>query len=443
MEVSFYLKRPSPRKSKEDTRDDLTKRSKNRTVIFARVCYNNHKLKFYTDESIDPRFWNSETQRAKQTSKFREHPEFNRRLDNIASDIRTAFRNYQNENNGLIPAPEAFKQILNRDIKKLDELNEKKLSFMGFFEEIIRRSKEGIRLHHKTGKPITPNTLKTYVTTFKHLKEYQDIKKRKLDFQTVDLDFYIDYTEHLTKSLTLSANTIGKHIQIIKLIMNEATENGLNTNLSYKGKRFITIREESDSIYLEQSEIDELSRIDLSHDQKLDKVRDLFLIGCYTGLRYSDYSVLESKHFKNGYIEIKQTKTGHSISIPIHKKVSEIIEKYNGDLPRSISNQKTNEYLKAIGEKTESLKAKVEKNITKGGMNTTEVYQKWELLTTHTARRSFATNQFLAGVPSLTIMAITGHKTEKSFLRYIKLTSKEHAKLMKLHWDKENTLKAI
>lgn len=434
MEVSFYLKRPESKR---------VSKTSSRTVVFARICYKKIKLKFYTNENIDPSFWNPETQRAKQTSKFPEYPEFNRRLDNIASDIRSHFRNYLNENNGVFPTPDVFKDILNREIKKTNIEDARILTFLGFFENIINRSKTGARLHPLTGKPISPNTLKTYVTTYKHLINFQTLRNKPITFAAINLEFYEDYTEYLIKTLKLSTNTVGKHIQIIKLIMNEATERGINTNLSYKGKRFTTVRENSDSIYLTQDEIDQISQLDLSKDLKLDKVRDLFLIGCYTGLRYSDYSVLEPKHFSKGFIEIKQTKTGSTVVIPIHRKVKQIIEKYKNQLPKSISNQKTNEYLKELGMKVPLLNVKFSKAITKGGSAVTEIFQKWELLTTHTARRSFATNQYLSGVPNVTIMAITGHKTEKSFLKYIKLTSKEHAKLMKLHWDSENQMKAI
>ena len=107
-------------------------------------------------------------------------------------------------------------------------------------------------------------------------------------------------------------------------------------------------------------------------------------------------------------------------------------------MPPAISNQKTNEYLKEIGEQIKSLKVVVSKTLTKGGLKVTTNYKKWELLTTHSGRRSFATNEYLNGTPSITIMAITGHKTEKAFLRYIKLTPNEHAKLLKLHWEKRD-----
>lgn len=225
--------------------------------------------------------------------------------------------------------------------------------------------------------------------------------------------------------------------------MNDATERGVNTNLSFKSKRFVTVREKSDSIYLKENEIKEIESLDLTNDTKLEKVRDLFLIGCYTGLRYSDYSILKPEQMKDGFIETTQIKTGEPVVIPIHPTVKRIIEKYNGILPASISNQNTNVYLKELGKKVNCLKNTFSKTITKGGLTITENFEKWELLCTHTARRSFASNEYLAGTPTLTIMAITGHKTEKAFLRYIKLTPNEHAKLLKLQWQKRFDLKAV
>ena len=139
----------------------------------------------------------------------------------------------------------------------------------------------------------------------------------------------------------------------------------------------------------------------------------------------------------------RDQQTGDGVVIPVHPAVNKIISKYNGELPRSISNQKTNQFLKEMAKKVEVLKTPVSISFTKGGLKLSETFEKWELITSHTARRSFATNEYLAGTPSLTIMAITGHKTEKAFLRYIKLTPNEHAKLLKQHWDKRNHLRAV
>lgn len=111
-----------------------------------------------------------------------------------------------------------------------------------------------------------------------------------------------------------------------------------------------------------------------------------------------------------------------------------IIDKYNGKLPNPISNQKFNQYLKEIAKKSASLSVRVSKTMVRSGKKVTIDYKKWELVSSHVARRSFATNAYLQGIPALTIMAITGHKTEKAFLRYIKLSSADHAKLLKEQW---------
>lgn len=129
--------------------------------------------------------------------------------------------------------------------------------------------------------------------------------------------------------------------------------------------------------------------------------------------------------------------------IPLHDVILKILNKNKGQLPKSISIQKNNEYLKDIGAKIPSLNAKFIKSITKEGFRQLTTFQKWEMVTSHTARRSFATNEYLAGTPTLTMMAITGHKTEKSFLRYIKLTSSEHTKLLKGHWEERKTKTAL
>jgi integrase len=185
-----------------------------------------------------------------------------------------------------------------------------------------------------------------------------------------------------------------------------------------------------------KEDLDELEKIDLSTHLKLERVRDLFLVGCYTGLRYSDYSILKPENIRAGLIEITQVKTKNLVVIPVHDAVNRIVAKYSGQLPKAVSNQKTNDYLKDVGERTACLQGEVVRFFTKEGKRQQTRHAKWELLTTHTARRSFATNEYLAGTPTLTIMAITGHRTEKAFLRYIKLVPSDDAKLLKDYWER-------
>ncbi|RYZ18216.1 MAG: site-specific integrase, partial [Chitinophagaceae bacterium] len=286
MTITFYLTRPEAAKE---------------TSIFARINYNGHRVKFYTPESIHPDHWNQSQQRAAKS--LREAPEFNQRIKNLKADIADVFRKWVNDNDGEFPTPETLKKELERAINKKEPEGEAPKSFLPFFQYIVDQSKTGGRMHHKTGQPINKNTLKTYVTTLKHLAAYQIRNRRKLEFASIDLDFYSDYTEYLMKVQKLATNSVGKHIQIIKLIMNEATERGINKNLKYKSKRFVTVRENSDSIYLTEAELKALEALDLDTD-RLRKVRDLFLVGAYTGLRYSDYSILAPEHIKGGFIEL-------------------------------------------------------------------------------------------------------------------------------------------
>lgn len=428
MTISFYLTRPE---AKVDT------------SIFARISYEGFQLKYYTPESINPKYWSKETKLARQTDKFKQYPEFNQRLKDWKTDVANVYRKWINDNGGIIPKPTTLKSVLNKELKGIEPEKEQKKNLFLFFEELIEQTKTGIRLQPSTGKPYSKATIQVYSNTLRRLKEFAALYRRKIDFETISIDFYTDFTKHLTKRLKLASNTIGKDIKTLKVVMNEATERGLNTNLQYKSRKFSVTSETTDAIYLTQKEVYELESLDLSDNKKLDNVRDLFLVGCYTGLRYSDYSILKPEQINDGFIETTQIKTGAPVVIPIHPSVEKILSKYNGMLPRSISNQKTNEYLKELGKLIPSLSASTSKTFTKGGMKVTQTFAKWEVLCSHTARRSFATNEYLAGTPTLTIMAITGHKTEKAFLRYIKLTPNEHAKLLKLHWQKRNSLQVV
>jgi integrase len=125
-------------------------------------------------------------------------------------------------------------------------------------------------------------------------------------------------------------------------------------------------------------------------------------------------------------IKIQTQKTGVIVVIPLHRYVKEIIDKYEGVPPQNISNQKMNGYLKELGQEAK-IKDGTLISLTKGGNRQSIVHEKWKLITTHTARRSFASNAYLAGVPAISLMKITGHHTEKSFLKYIKISQEDNA----------------
>ena len=404
--------------------------------------YNNQKLVYPSGLKINPKYWNEKEQTVKQTEKFKEHPEFNRLLRNLKASINNVFMCYQNDNANEIPSTTTLKNLLDIKLERVEVI---KYTFFGYFQKYINNLKNKSNI--KTGKSISKSTTGIYTNTKNILEEFQNTYKRRISFETIDMDFYHDLIDHLTTIKKHSTNTIGKIIKNIKVVLNDATENGINKNMTFKSKRFVAPSEESFSIYMNINELKEIENIDLSEHKKLDVARDLFLIGSWTGLRYSDYSNIKPENIdlKENRITIKPKKTKTTVVIPIHTVVLSILKKYNYVLPKSLSNQKTNDYLKELGEretkwtddkKTKCLHEIVTKVITKGGLELHTNMKKYELLCSHTARRSFATNQY-EKIPTISIMKITGHTTEKSFLKYIKITPDENAKILQTYWDKE------
>lgn len=162
--------------------------------------------------------------------------------------------------------------------------------------------------------------------------------------------------------------------------------------------------------------------------KKQQRIRDLFVVGCLTALRYSDYSTLTKDNFTADRIVKVTKKTGKKVILPIHDYVREIYKKYDGEISSGLSIQHFNRYVKLICKKV-GLTDPITFNYTKGGKFNTETKQKWELISSHTARRSAATNLYLTGrLKTFEIMSLTGHTTEKSFFKYIKVTSEDISK---------------
>ncbi len=405
MKVSFHLAR---------------KKAIGETAIIAVIRYGNERLNFSTGLSIVSKHWNTSTREIRPTKGI-SHLELNSSLTRKKNRIEEAFRRYRNDT-GNIPSKAALKQALDKEFDRSTFRKEPRKSFIEFFENIIRSSKEETRLQ-PNGKTISPATLKTYNTTLKHLKKFAVQKRGGLDFDNIDPDFYHDYVEFITKQMNLSPNVIGKDIQIIKLILREAFERHATDKRAFESKRFRLVREQPDTIYLTEEELQEISKIDLEDNRRLEVVRDLFLIGCYTGMRYSDYTNISKDQIDDDFnkMRYRQYKTGQLAVLPVKKEAKILIAKYIDRLPEINAlpevkfNNKTNAALKIIGKKCTQLQRNFSYKKTNGGLTTHVQHPKWERLSTHTARRTFATNEFKNGTSISLIMSATGHLTEKAF----------------------------
>lgn len=383
------------------------------------------RLFYYVGQGIMSAHWDKVKQRAKTTRTNPQYESLNASLDDYQKKVLTIYNTFELSGDTL--TLERFKKELDILTGKVKRTTAEKLTRLTLFEFI-----EDFIASRKANPEYSFRTIYKYDQAYTHLKAYQKYTKKKLDFDSIDLDFYERYTKYLY-SRNFTNNTVGKLVALLKVFLNAATEKGINKSLAFQSRKFSILKEEINNIYLSEREIDIIYQLDLSGNLKLDRVRDLFIIGCYTGLRFSDLCTLSAHHIihrdEHELLQVTTQKTSQSVAIPLHPYVKAIIIKYDGQIPKTMSNQKMNDYLKELGQLAD-LKESVSITKTRGGKRSDTVHEKWELITTHTARRSFATNAFKRSIPSISIMKITGHTTEKSFMKYIKITNEENAILM-------------
>jgi integrase len=425
MKVKFYLTRAN---------------SATATAIYLRISYKGLQTTWTSPHSVNPVNWNTQEQRAvvvKGCSLLKgEAQQLNLSLRDIEAQVNRFYMRYVEDNNNQFPTVEEIKSFLDGKYKSKSHKKEQ-VTLLSYFDEFVTRTKAGNRFQPKTGKPVCFDVGKHYGTTCEILKDFQQVYSRKIDFNTIDHDFYVAFRGYLTINRNLALNTIGDHIKRLKAVLNEATEKGLNTNLHFRSRSFAKPNEPTDNIYLTSQQVDAMAALDLSHDKQLEAIRDAFVIRCYNGIRFQDFEDLKAEQLANGRIKFTQSKTSNPVVIPIHPKAKPILARYNGAFPKSIDNARTNKLLKKIAAMIPALHVEVPDSITKGGQKITVNKPKWELVKTHTARRTFATNEYKArDIPDLAIMAITGHKSSESFKNYIKVTEDEHADMVESAWEK-------
>lgn len=319
------------------------------------------------------------------------------------------------------------------------------LSYIAHFIENAHNRKD-----KKTGRTLVYNNIQQYKATEKHLKEFASFEKKKdYAFSEINHDFYSRFVTYLQNPIqktdnrrkpiynedgspvlvkkAFTQNSVGKHIRILKTMLNEIKP--AEADIS----KFHVFTEDIDNIYLDESELQKLKEFDFSSTLYLDRVRDWFLLLAWTGSRFSDLEKLTQSDINDGFITFRQQKTNTKVVIPLHPVVLEILEKYKYTLPKPITNQRFNEYIKEV---CKLAGINTTETITKtiGGKISTVKFEKWQNVSSHTGRRSFCTNMYKRGLPTLMIMSISGHKSEKTFLKYIKVKQNEHAEMMKKAW---------
>lgn len=420
MRCNYYLRCPN---------------NKRRSAIYMSATYRGQRCIFFPGESIDTSQWiNDKKRRINKPKSIPENNALIGRLNRFEQLVRDTHDDLQKNTKGIVPAEELGKAVIEK-IKPSATSEDVPATIVDLFHILIEDTRNKKRLK-ADGGVMTEGTVETYEVTQNHFKNFQ-AKGRKV-YKVADLNQKLidNFSDYLNITLKMAFNGSGKYMKTFRTMMNYAKRKKLISVETLIDTKVTVTKETPDNIYLTDSDIADMMRLNTFASTLYETIRDYFVIGCKTGLRFSDYSKINNARIDNGFIYLSQKKTQGRVTIPVHPLVSQIIAKYpGGKLPKCPSNQVFNRYLKEIGKMLPSLNADFEKTITRSRVPDPHVYKKWQLLQTHTARRSFATNEYMAGTPTITIMAITGHKTDKSFRSYIKADSLQLAMSLRDNWQ--------
>lgn len=392
-------------------------KAENETLIYL-VLREGFRFKFSVREKVKPGDWNAEAQRMREARGL-PWRNFNQRLDliqNKCTDLVLILKN----NNRLTSA------ALNRELS-ISLGWETETGFVEYVKAFIAYEKEQGNFER----------IKSVQTMLHLLQKFSAETRAEISFQNITANFVDSFRAWLDKQTIetkdglkkgYSFNYVGRILMNLKRMYNYSFKEGLHGNdkplkIGRKG-------EDVYKIYLTEPEIDKIIAADLP--KYLRNARDHFIIGCYTGLRVGNFLKIDPDlniNLETGYIQAVCNKGGPRVLIPIHPRVKDIILR---GMPHTISEQKVNKYIKDVC-KAAGITDNVVWYRTEGGRRVEYVTPKWELVSNHTARRSFATNAYKAGLLPYEIMQITGHRSEKTFFKYICITQEQAAERMAKH----------
>ena len=433
---------------------NLKSKKEPESLIIMVFKYKGRRVVLSTGIKVPVKFWNSAQSRVRETQDLPLANQYNQRLAFIESKNKDLWFEYQNK--GIIPAPTEFKKKLNDRINFIEEIPVK--------PQLLTYINSAIKKLETEGVP--KGSIQVYKSMVKQVIDYQKARRKILFFEDLTARFLVDFKKYLSSAqlkgreeLGYSQSYIHKNLTTLKKFVKMAKDENVCENCPFLDISLNVSKQSRDTIYLTEKEIEHLFSLEVNG--RLYKVRDMFLIGCLTGLRFSDYSIIRPSNFQNIEDEngniikcliVRTKKTKTEVIIPVvNPMLVDILDRHGWKAPEKISNQKINSYLKTLG-RIAGFNEEIEIQEYRGISDTSTSYtaQKWELICSHTARRSFATNAYFAGIPISDIMKFTGHSTEKVFKAYIKADKLDkitnaikNAKLLALGGKRRSPLKVV
>ena len=387
-----------------------------KTQIYLIFNFEGNRLRYYTGKRIEPKYWDKIKQRAKST--FSNAISLNQFLTTTANFLTDEYNELQ-----ILGKKITIDSLKNALDNRFNQTNEHDV--FEKFDEFIEVSKNQRAV----------STIRKNKTTINQIRKFCQEKKINLTFDDFDLTFDERFKDFLINDLKLTNNTVAKHYKTLKVFLNWAVEKGYTSNLEFRKLKAKVV--DGEIYFLTWDELMKLFEMEIENN-RLQRVRDIFCFGCFTGLRFSDILNLKQENIVNDTIIAKTLKTGSNTIIPLNKFSRIIYDRYKStdkfNLFPSISNQKMNEYLKELGEAAE-INEPVQIIRFRGVERIEKIVPKYEVLTSHVARKTFITNAMIRGMATEVIMDITTHSSYKSFKRYFKVVDEQKRKQMSNAFD--------
>ncbi|CAM3252796.1 tyrosine-type recombinase/integrase [Empedobacter stercoris] len=388
-------------------------KSSSETIIYLVIRWDGLQMKISTKQKVSPKFWNKERLKVKEVASKTNHQLINIELIEIEKVAYTMFKSFT-ETFKRKPNTEELKNLIeqeyfqkNPQFKKVEQK-----TILDYFDDYIETIKSTTAY----------TTVQKYKQAKDNFKDFQKDNKRIYNTEMIDLKFRNEYVEYLIETKKYAPTTVYRKMKFLRTVLYFIENLGIKVNPFLYNSRFLTKDIEVDNIALSENEINELERLNLSTNKRLEQVRDLFLVACYTGQRFSDLNKInQSNIIDDEYISIRQQKTNEQLTLPLLKVVKTILVKYSYRLPK-ISNVKFNEYIKEVAQLCETLNKQYNGGIKKS---------RYQMFSSHTARRTFVTLNYGKEVDLDTLKLGTGHKQTKTLQTYIKMNDKQKADLLR------------
>lgn len=398
--------------------------------IRMRVNFASKRIEFTTGYRIDAAKWDADKQRVKNgcSNKLKQSAsEINASLLEYYTEIQSIFKRFEVED--VMPTPEQIKEAFNALHKPVsEEPKPKKEALPCDFFQVFDDFVEDCGRQNNW----TDSTFEKFAAVKNHLTNFRE----GLTFEFFDERGLNDYVGYLRDVKEMRNTTIGKQLSFLKWFLRWAYKKGVHQNNAYDSYKPKFKSTQKKIIFLTWNELNRLREFKIpSNKQTLERVRDVFLFQCFTGLRYSDVFNLRRSDIKGDHIEVTTVKTSDSLIIELNNHSKAILDKYkdvafeNDKVLPVITNQKMNDYLKELAEMA-GIDEPVRQTYYKGNERIDDVTPKYALLGTHAGRRTFICNALALGIPPQVVMKWTGHSDYKAMKPYIDIADDIKANAM-------------